>query len=195
MNKAIRILGIDPGLRKTGWGVIIQDGARLSFVACGSVITENSLSTAERLRHIHDGLQGVIGEHAPDEAAVEETFVSKDAQATLKLGHARGVALLVPALAGLPVSEYAANLVKKTVVGSGHADKKQIGVMVRVLLPQSNAATEDAADALAIAITHAQHRSSRALMSRASEDRPRSGAVPAGGGVAGRAPRPGRALR
>jgi crossover junction endodeoxyribonuclease RuvC len=167
MNKAIRILGIDPGLRKTGWGIIVQDGARLSFVACGSVMTGNALSTAERLRQIHDGLALVIREHAPDEAAVEETFVNKDAQATLKLGHARGVALLVPALSGLTVSEYAANLVKKTVVGSGHADKKQIGVMIKVLLPRSDATTEDAADALAIAITHAQHRTSRDLLHRA----------------------------
>ncbi len=166
MKSAIRILGIDPGLRKTGWGVIIQDGTRLSFVACGSVLTDNSLSTAERLRHIHDDLSRIISEHAPDEAAVEETFVSKDAQATLKLGHARGVALLVPALAGLMVSEYAANLVKKTVVGSGHADKRQIAVMVKILLPKSDARTEDSADALAIAITHAQHRSSHALVAR-----------------------------
>ena len=166
MKTAIRILGIDPGLRKTGWGIIVQDGTRLSFVACGSVITDSTLSTAERLRHIHDDLLRIIGDHAPDEAAVEETFVSKDAQATLKLGHARGVALLVPALSGLMVSEYAANLVKKTVVGSGHADKKQIAVMVKILLPKSDAKTEDASDALAIAITHAQHRASHALMAR-----------------------------
>jgi crossover junction endodeoxyribonuclease RuvC len=107
-----------------------------------------------------------LGQYRPDEVAVEETFVNKDAQATLKLGHARGVALLVPALSGLAVAEYAANLVKKTVVGNGHADKKQIGMMIKVLLPKSDPKTEDAADALAIAITHAQHRGARALRER-----------------------------
>lgn len=166
MVKPIRILGIDPGLRKTGWGVIIQDGTRLSFVACGSVLSDSNLPIAQRLRQLHDGLSSVMGAFAPDEVAVEETFVNKDAQATLKLGHARGVALLVPALAGLPVAEYAANLVKKTVVGTGHADKKQVGTMVKILLPKSHATTEDAADALAIAITHAQHRGARALLTR-----------------------------
>lgn len=158
MAKAIRILGIDPGLRKTGWGVITQEGTRLSFVACGTVLSNDKLSTAERLRQLHDGLGKILSDHEPDEVAVEETFVNKDAQATLKLGHARGVALLVPALAGLEVAEYAANLVKKTVVGTGHADKRQVSAMVKVLLPKSDAKTEDAADALAIAITHAQHR-------------------------------------
>ncbi len=166
MIRAIRILGIDPGLRKTGWGLVIQEGTRLSFVACGSVLSTSTLPTAERLRQIHDGLLRVLTDFKPDEVAVEETFVNKDAQATLKLGHARGVALLVPALAGLLVAEYAANLVKKTVVGTGHADKTQVAAMVKVLLPKSNATTEDAADALAIAITHAQHRSSRALIER-----------------------------
>lgn len=166
MKKPIRILGIDPGLRKTGWGIITQDGTRLSYVACGSVLSDNTLSTAERLRQIHDGLSKVMSDFGPDEVAVEETFVNKDAQATLKLGHARGVALLVPALAGLPVAEYAANLVKKTVVGTGHADKKQIAAMVKILLPKSEVKTEDAADALAIAITHAQHRNERDIISR-----------------------------
>lgn len=166
MTKPIRILGIDPGLRKTGWGIIIQEGTRLSYVACGAVLSDNNLSTAERLRQIHDGLSKVMIEFEPDEVAVEETFVNKDAQATLKLGQARGVALLVPALAGLSVAEYAANLVKKTVVGTGHADKKQIAVMVKVLLPKSNSKTEDAADALAVAITHAQHRKSREFIAR-----------------------------
>jgi crossover junction endodeoxyribonuclease RuvC len=163
MARVIRILGIDPGLRKTGWGLIEADGSRLSFLACGSVLSRDGAALAERLRQLHDGLCAIISAHQPDEAAVEETFVNKDAQATLKLGHARGVALLVPALAGLSVAEYAANLVKKTVVGSGHADKRQIGMMVRVLLPKSDPKSEDAADALAVAITHAQHRASRAL--------------------------------
>jgi crossover junction endodeoxyribonuclease RuvC len=166
MANTIRILGIDPGLRKTGWGIIVQEGTRLSFVACGTVTSDNALSTAERLRQLHDGLSEVLGQYRPDEVAVEETFVNKDAQATLKLGHARGVALLVPALSGLAVAEYAANLVKKTVVGNGHADKKQIGMMIKVLLPKSDPKTEDAADALAIAITHAQHRGARALRER-----------------------------
>jgi crossover junction endodeoxyribonuclease RuvC len=161
--KAIRILGVDPGLRRTGWGVIAQDGARLSFIACGAVLTDETLSLAERLRQIHDGLSQVMTEWTPDEVAVEETFVNKDAQSTLKLGHARGVALLVPALGGLPVSEYAANLVKKTVVGAGHADKRQVAAMVKILLPKSEARTADAADALAVAITHAQHRGAAAL--------------------------------
>ena len=162
MSRLIRILGIDPGLRKTGWGVIEQEGARLSFIGCGAVLSDEKRSTAERLRQLHDGLSRIIIDYAPDEVAVEETFVNKDAQATLKLGHARGIALLVPALAGLDVAEYAANLVKKTVVGSGHADKRQIAMMVKVLLPKSDAKTEDAADALAVAITHAQHRTARA---------------------------------
>ncbi|MCX7324462.1 MAG: crossover junction endodeoxyribonuclease RuvC [Hyphomicrobiales bacterium] len=166
MAKPIRILGIDPGLRKTGWGLIVQEGARLSFVACGTVLSSDKLSTADRLRQLHDGLSQVLTEHEPDEVAVEETFVNKDAQATLKLGHARGVALLVPALAGLEVAEYAANLVKKTVVGTGHADKRQVSAMVKILLPKSDAKTEDAADALAIAITHAQHRGHLARLQR-----------------------------
>ncbi len=163
MAQTIRILGVDPGLRKTGWGVIVQEGVRLSHVASGSVTSDDKAPLAERLRQLHEGLTRVLADFAPDEVAVEETFVNKDAQATLKLGHARAVALLVPALAGLPVSEYAANLVKKTVVGAGHADKRQVGAMVRVLLPKSDAKTEDAADALAIAITHAQHRGARQL--------------------------------
>ena len=159
----VRILGIDPGLRRTGWGCLAIKGTKLSYVAAGTVISSDKLPLAERLRELHDGLTDVITRLAPDEVAVEETFVNKDGQATLKLGHARGVALLVPALAGLLVAEYAANLVKKTVVGSGHADKRQIGAMVRVLLPRAEPPTEDAADALAIAITHAHHRRARAL--------------------------------
>ncbi len=167
MQRTIRILGIDPGLRKMGWGVIEQEGSRLSFVACGAVLSDAALDSARRLRQLHEGLGAVIAAHAPDEAAVEETFVNRDPQSALKLGQARGVALLAPALAGLPVSEYAANLVKKTVVGAGHADKAQIAMMVKILLPKSEAKTEDAADALAIAITHAQFRSIRQLSARA----------------------------
>ncbi len=159
----IRIIGIDPGLRNTGWGVVEALGSRLSFVACGVVRSDSALSLADRLRQLHDGLSGVIHTHMPQEAAVEETFVNRDPQSALKLGQARGVALVVPALAGLPVAEYAANLVKKTVVGSGHAEKPQIAAMVRILLPRAEAQSADAADALAVAICHAQHRGAKAL--------------------------------
>lgn len=153
-----RILGIDPGLRNTGWGVIEVEGARLSFVACGTIKPEDKAELAERLKAIYDGLVNVLQSFSPDEAAVEETFVNKDARATLKLGQARGVAMLAPAHAGLSVAEYAPNLVKKTIVGSGHAEKDQIHMMVKVLLPKSDAKSPDASDALAVAITHAQHR-------------------------------------
>ena len=154
----IRILGIDPGLRNMGWGMISQEGSKLSFIACGTIKSDEKQSLSERLKHLHNGLSEVIAAYRPDEAAVEETFVNKDARATLKLGHARGIALLVPALAGISVAEYAPNLIKKTIVGAGHADKDQIHMMVKVLLPKSDAQTPDAADALAIALTHAQHR-------------------------------------
>jgi crossover junction endodeoxyribonuclease RuvC len=164
----IRILGIDPGLRRTGWGIVITEGTRLTYVASGLITSSDDLSLAERLRELHEGLTATVRSQAPDEVAVEETFVNTNAQATLKLGHARAVALLVPALAGLPVAEYAANLVKKTVVGSGHADKRQIQAMVKVLLPKADPASADAADALAIAVTHAHHRRARALARMAS---------------------------
>jgi crossover junction endodeoxyribonuclease RuvC len=160
MSRPIRILGIDPGLRRTGWGVIDVAGNRLIHVACGSIITNDKADVATRLVAIHDGLVRVIEEHQPEEAAVEATFVNKDASATLKLGQARGIALLVPARAGLAVSEYAPNLVKKTIVGAGHGEKAQIRMMIGVLLPKADPQTEDAADALAIAVTHAHHRQS-----------------------------------
>ena len=156
----IRILGIDPGLRHTGWGMIAIDGNRLSFLACGSVATDDKAALPLRLLAIHDGLRRVVDAHAPDEAAVEATFVNKDAVATLKLGQARGIAMLVPAIAGLPVAEYAPNLVKKTIVGAGHCEKVQIRMMVGVLLPKADPQSDDAADALAIAVTHAHHRQS-----------------------------------
>ncbi len=159
----MRILGLDPGLRRTGWGLVTVEGTKLSYVASGTILSDEKRSLAERLKQLHDKLSAVIGEFAPDEVAVEETFVNKDAQATLKLGHARAIALLAPAQAGLPVAEYAANLVKKTVVGSGHAEKRQIHAMVRVLLPKADPGSDDAADALAIAITHAHHRKARTL--------------------------------
>ena len=163
MSRAIRILGIDPGLRRTGWGVIASEGNRLAFLACGSLATQDGGPLASRLLAIHDGLRRVVDEHAPDEAAVEATFVNKDASATLKLGQARGIAMLVPAIAGLPVAEYAPNLVKKTIIGVGHGEKAQIRMMIGVLLPKADPRTHDAADALAVAITHAHYRQSAAL--------------------------------
>jgi crossover junction endodeoxyribonuclease RuvC len=163
MTRPIRILGIDPGLRRTGWGVIDVEGNRLMFVACGCVDTNERLSLAVRLLTIHDGLIRIVDEFRPDEAAVEATFVNKDAAATLKLGQARGIALLVPAKAGVAVAEYAPNLVKKTIVGSGHGEKAQIRMMIGVLLPRADPESDDAADALAIAVTHAHHRLSAVL--------------------------------
>ena len=159
----IRILGIDPGLRRTGWGVVDVAGNRLIFVACGSVETNEHDEVAARLVAIHRGLARVLTEHRPQEAAVEATFVNKNAAATLKLGQARGVALLAPAQAGVSVAEYVPNLVKKTIVGVGHCDKSQIRMMLGVLLPKAAPPSHDAADALAIAITHAHHRRSAVL--------------------------------
>lgn len=166
MTQEIRILGIDPGLRRTGWGLITAKGTKLAYLACGVVTSDGDLPLALRLRELHEGITRIVEAHAPDEVAVEETFVNKDAQATLKLGHARAIALLVPALAGLPVSEYAANLIKKSVAGSGHADKGQIQAMVKFLLPKAEFRLADAADALAIAVTHAHHRGHQRLKSR-----------------------------
>ncbi len=163
LRRPIRILGIDPGLRRTGWGVVDIEGNRLIFAGCGSVETDAKAALAFRLLAIHDGLMRVVEEFAPDEAAVEATFVNKDAVATLKLGQARGIAMLVPARANVPVSEYAPNLVKKTIVGAGHGEKAQIRMMIGVLLPKADPQSEDAADALAIAVCHAHHRSSLVL--------------------------------
>ena len=153
----MRMLGLDPGLRATGWGVIDVDGNRLSHVAHGVVRSDPRASLAVRLTQLHDGLVAVVAEYRPAAAAVEETFVNKNARSTLRLGQARGVALLVPALAGLEVSEYATNLVKKSVVGSGHAGKGQVAAMVRHLLPGCLPENSHAADALAVAICHAHH--------------------------------------
>ena len=159
--RAIRILGVDPGLSATGWGFIEVSGSRLAFRACGSIVSKPDTPLAQRLAHIHRDLAALIGEHAPDEGAVEETFVNRDPRSALKLGQARGVALAALALAGLSVWEYAANLVKKTVVGVGHAEKPQVAMMVKMLLPAADARTADASDALAVAICHAQHRNAR----------------------------------
>jgi crossover junction endodeoxyribonuclease RuvC len=160
MTRPIRILGIDPGLRRTGWGVVEIAGNRLGFVGCGSVLTDDRAALAVRLLAIYDGLTRILDQYRPDEAAVEATFVNKDASATLKLGQARGIAMVVPAKAGVPVAEYAPNLVKKSIVGAGHGDKAQVRMMIGVLLPKADPASDDAADALAIAVTHAHHRQS-----------------------------------
>lgn len=157
MSGTIRIIGIDPGLNVTGWGVIAISGARLIHIDSGAIRPPRSAPLAARLRAIHDGLLDILAQYAPDAAAVEETFVNKDARATLKLGQARGVAMLTPAMRGLEVAEYAPNAVKKTVVGTGHAQKEQVAAMVKVLLPKARPATADAADALAVAICHAHH--------------------------------------
>ncbi len=155
----VRILGLDPGLRHTGWGVIEAEGNRLSYVADGVVHPNPELSLAERLQVLFLEVQALVAVYAPDECAIEDTFVSKNPTSTLKLGHARAAAMLAPAVAGIMVSEYKPNLVKKSVVGAGHADKDQVAMMMRVLLPGCNA-KKDAADALAVAVCHAHHRTS-----------------------------------
>lgn len=158
MTHCVRIIGIDPGLRRTGWGVIESEGSALRFLASGTVTSAGKADLAARLMQLYHGLDDVLAMHKPDEAAVEATFVNKDAKATLKLGQARGIAMVVPALAGLDVAEYAPNQVKKTVIGAGHGDKVQIRMMVKLLMPKAVFDTDDAADALAIAICHAHHR-------------------------------------
>lgn len=157
MTETIRIIGIDPGLRRMGWGIIDTLGNSLRFVASGTVTSDEKADLASRLCQLHDGLVDVIHLHQPHEAAVEHTFVNKDATATLKLGQARGIAMLVPARAGLPVSEYAPNAVKKAVIGVGHGEKQQIHMMIKVLMPKAVFSGNDAADALAIAICHAHN--------------------------------------
>ncbi|NBX74731.1 MAG: crossover junction endodeoxyribonuclease RuvC [Alphaproteobacteria bacterium] len=153
----MRILGIDPGLRHTGWGVVHQEGSRLMFLGAGVIHPSPALSMPQRLAAIAEGLAGVIKELLPDEAAVEETFVNSNARSALVLGQARGVALLVPAQAGLVVAEYAANLIKKNVTGYGHADKQQVLAVLNMLMP-GHTARADAADALAIAVAHGHLR-------------------------------------
>lgn len=157
MNKRQRLIGLDPGLRKTGWGIIDVEGSRLTHVANGIVHSDASSTLAERLVQLYDGLTSVIADWEPQSAAVEETFVNKNPDSTLKLGQARGVVLLVPALAGIPVAEYTPNHIKKSVVGSGHAAKQQIHAMLGVLLPGVKVNGEDAGDALAVAICHAHN--------------------------------------
>jgi crossover junction endodeoxyribonuclease RuvC len=157
---AIRIIGIDPGLRRTGWGVVESDGVRLSYVASGVITSDADDMLAMRLADLFRGLSAVLSTYTPQEAAVEETFVNENAKATLKLGQARGIAMLAPAMKSIKVAEYTPNLIKKTVVGAGHAEKKQVQMMVQMLLPKARFDSADEADALAIAICHANHRAS-----------------------------------
>ncbi len=153
----MRILGLDPGLLNTGWGVISTDGSQLHHVAHGVISPRSSLTMAERLTVIHRGVSDVLADQAPDQVAIEETFVSVNADSTLKLGLARGAALVAAAATGLEVSEYATRLVKKTVVGTGKAQKHQVAAMIGILLPGAKGARSDAADALAVAVCHAYH--------------------------------------
>ena len=161
MTNAIRILGLDPGLRRTGWGVVAVDGARLSHIAHGVIAPPETGALASRLLVLFQQLQGVIAAYAPDEAAVEETFVTANGASTLKLGHARAAVMIAPAAAGLSVAEYAAKVVKKALVGTGGADKDQIAFMIARLLPTAGGPSADAADALAVAIAHAHARRAR----------------------------------
>ena len=157
----VRLLGIDPGLRFTGWGMVEADGNRLRHLGDGVIATDSETAVPDRLKVLHDALAELLERQRPDEAAVEETYVNRNGAATLKLGYARGVALLAPALWGIPVTEYAAKTVKMAVVGTGGAEKQQVAVMVRRLLPGAEIRRADAADALAVAICHAHHRASR----------------------------------
>jgi crossover junction endodeoxyribonuclease RuvC len=166
----MRVIGLDPGLRRTGWGIIESNGTRLSHIAHGVATSDGNLDLARRLVQLQTALVAVIQEHRPEEAAVEVTLANRNPSSTLKLGMARGVALLTPALAGLPVAEYLPMIVKKAVVGTGHAAKEQVAMMVQRLLPGSAIAASDAADALAVAICHAHNRSTRDHWAAGSED-------------------------
>jgi crossover junction endodeoxyribonuclease RuvC len=163
---ALTILGIDPGLEHTGYGVIRVTGNHHSFVAAGRITTSTKLAAPQRLAAIAQGLAEIIARHQPNHAAVEETFVNTNARSSLSLGQARGVCLLIPAQSGIPVAEYAARLVKKSLVGNGAAEKAQVAHMVKVLLPASSATSADAADALAVALTHAHHLTFNALIAK-----------------------------
>jgi crossover junction endodeoxyribonuclease RuvC len=163
MTNAIRILGLDPGLRRTGWGVVDIAGSRLIHVAHGVIAPSDGLPLAGRLLAIFEAVERIIILHAPDEVAVEEIFMTANGASTLKLGHARAASMIAPARAGLLVAEYAAKVVKKAVVGTGAADKRQVAFMIARLLPTAGTAGSDAADALAVAITHAHARTARRL--------------------------------
>ena len=164
----VRLLGLDPGLQHTGWGVLecAGGGSRLRHLGDGVISTTTDLPLAERLAVLHRGLLALLEAWRPDEAAVEHTYVNRNPGAALKLGQARGVALLAPAMAGLPVAEYQAMEVKRAVVGTGHAEKVQVEAMVRLLLPGALLRRSDAADALAVAICHAHHRQTRQALAR-----------------------------
>lgn len=166
-NAFQRLIGLDPGLQRTGWGVVESDGLRLRHLANGTVKSDAKQDLAQRLMQIFDGLSEVLTEWKPHAAAVEETFVNKNPVSTLKLGQARGIALLVPALHGLQVAEYSPNHIKKSVVGAGHAHKDQIHAMVHMLLPGVKVDSADAADALAVAICHAHNLGGQAALGRA----------------------------
>ena len=167
----MRVLGIDPGLENTGWGIVDSQGSRLIFIAAGVVKTKPADPVAQRLLKIHEGLSQVIRDWQPETSAIEETFVNKNAASSLKLGQARGVAILVPASYGLEVAEYSANLVKKSVVGTGHAAKDQVGMMIKMLLPGCGEMAADAADALAVAICHVHHAQSNQMIHAALKGR------------------------
>ncbi len=164
----MRLIGLDPGLRNTGWGVIETDGVRLRHVADGTVHSDGKADIATRLVQLYDAILELIDSHRPDEAAVEETFVNRNPESTLKLGLARGVVLLAPAKAGLRVAEYAPKRVKKAVVGTGSADKEQVQAMIATLLPGARITSPDAADALAVAVCHAHYVQSRAAFGQSA---------------------------
>ena len=168
-NEPTRILGLDPGLRRTGWGVVVAEGSRLRWIAHGVVAPPERAPFSERLLHLLEAVGEICAAHGCDEAAIEEVFVNMNPASTLKLGHARAAVMLAPARCGLSVAEYAPNLIKKAVVGAGHADKSQIAFMVKRLLPAAGDVTADAADALAVAITHAQLRRAKILTRGAGE--------------------------
>lgn len=160
------VLGIDPGLQKTGWGIIDSVGSKLQFVGCGLIKTDAKAALPQRLACLHEELAAIIKEWKPETAAIEETFVNKNPASALKLGQARGALLAVPALYGLECAEYSANKIKKSVVGTGHAAKEQMGMMVKTLLPTCGQISEDEADALAVAITHAHYGSLNSALTR-----------------------------
>jgi len=168
MTNAIRILGLDPGLRRTGWGVVAMDGSRLAHLAHGVIAPDETLPLSQRLVVVFEGVREVIGRFDPHEAAIEEIFMTANGASTLKLGHARAAAMLAPAVAGLTVAEYAAKQVKKALVGVGGADKAQVAFMVARLLPTCGPLTADASDALAVAIAHAHARGARRFSERAA---------------------------
>jgi crossover junction endodeoxyribonuclease RuvC len=162
------ILGIDPGLQHTGWGIISAQNNQISFISCGTIHSNSKDDMAKRLTQLHQGIKQAISLYRPVEAAIEETFVNKNSLSSLKLGQARGAIMLSVALEGLALAEYSTNMVKKSVVGTGHADKEQVAMMVKTLLPASNAASADASDALAVAICHAHQRTITKLTGKIS---------------------------